>query len=465
MAEEIIPIRPWFSQSLQSSIERLKHKRGAMHKIRASETFRSGLDRLSVYHLYLVLPISGRIYDVTDSVESITYSYDFDTPYTQMQVNFYSTTNMYRFLKPGNWLALFGPYYNNADTVRTFDENGELKEHFTVPETFSQFEEIDRAQIVSVDAEVGDQNSITVTAKDPTWILAKSVMPWRLPTGTLAERLRFIEGRGFLRLRENLIDTRYELPATRAGNSTVWENIQLDLGETNLKLSEEIQGKLAEAGFEGLLNRPIDQVRFVVRHRKGEYYIQEITIQHRHWAFEVGNNIMGLTRHDSIEEFYNEINVISTGDDLFAQFSGVEEGVSLKETVTGFAEGDQRSLQRYGRHVLTVEEEVPNDPVAAQKQAEKLLKRLNKVHSTANLTTYSLTGLRWGDQIVLYDPTVDVSGIYWIRGGKHTIQDGIATMALDIEFEALAPEAMRQEQIEDDPLRQFTVLGQAEVEE
>ncbi len=366
--------------------------------------------------------------DISDFVVSIEYSYDFKTPYSTFKIVLYDSTALSPFLSAGNWIVVYGPRWNNTDILigGELDVDSNLSagrgdfSNLSIAEEKSLFTEIDRGQITNIEKRVGDTELVKVTVKDPTWILHKNKLPVRLPGGTATERLRFLSTKMNIPLYEPLLETSHILGASRGGQNTVWEDIYLDLGETNL-----IEGK-----------------RYVLRQRRGLFFLQEITDQTFMWAFEVGHNLISLSLQQSIEDYYNRIYVLRNENSELDSLGG-SNASSLELPYTGFAVADDVDLQRFGEHTLVVNENQSEKTPTAQIQAEELLKKFGKIQQEANLTSFSLTGIRWGDQILIYEPVLNMSGVFWVRSGNHQIIAGKATMNLQVEFDFIAPEEVR----------------------
>ncbi len=367
--------------------------------------------------------------DISDFVVSIDYSYDFKTPYATFKIVLDHPTILSRFLFPGNWIVVYGPRWNNTDVLVGKPSTEELnaaiaagEEAFVNASTEqkSLFTEIDRGQISNIEKGVGDTELIKVTVKDPTWILHKNKLPLRLPGGTATDRLRFLSTKMNIPLYDPLLETSHILGPTRGGQNTVWEDIQLDLGETNL-----IEGR-----------------RYVLRHRRGRFFLQEITDQTFMWAFEVGYNLISLSQQQSIEDYYNKIYVLRNENSELDSLGG-SNASSLELPYTGYAVASDDALERFGEHTLVVNENQSEKTPTAQIQAEELLKKFGKIQQEANLTSFSLTGIRWGDQILIHEPVTNVSGVFWVRSGSHQITAGRAIMNLQVEFDFIAPEEIR----------------------
>ncbi len=389
---------------------------------------------------YLDLTLQD-FFDLSEFVVSIDYSYDFNTPYAVFDIVFTHSTIVSDYLVPGNWIVVYGPYWNNSDFIpgnigSVPAEIKQLKQElpllfeldeYNVADSQSTYEEIDRGQIVSVQKNIGDNNLVKARVKDPAWLLAKNVLPIRLPAGTLTERLRFISREINIPLYEPLIETSHELPSTRGGRESVWEDINFDLGMTNR----------------------VEGTRYVLRHRKGSFFLQEITTQKRMWSFEVGSNLISLELRQSIDEYYNKIYVLTNTDVILSEFFGnADDPTSLEIDFTGFAKADDSDFERFGEHVLVVKEDLTEKTPTAQLQAIELLKKFNKIQQDASLASFSLNGLRWGDQILVYEPVANLSGVFWIRSGHHTIKAGSAIMTLQLDFDRLAPDDVRKQQSE-----------------
>lgn len=367
-----------------------------------------------------------RFFDLSDFVVSIEYKFDFDTPYAAFGIVFSHPTITSRFLVPGNWVVVYGPYWNNSDVILQGEDS--IGAQFGIADGKSLYEEIDRGQIASVEKEIGDNGKISIAVKDPAWILAKSKLPVRLPFGTFTERLRFLSEQVNIPLYEPLIETEHQLKSTRGGRETIWNDIVFDLHETN-----RVEGK-----------------RYVLRHRKGSFFIQEVTDQEYMWAFEVGSNLISLKINQSIEDYYNKIYILTNSvSDLDALLGGSNgDATSLELPYVGFAVNEDE-FDRFGQHVLVVSEDLTSLSPTAQAQADNLLEKNSKIKEIASLVSYSLNGLRWGDQILVHEPVSNVSGVFWVRGGVNKIIAGQAIMNLDIEFDYLASEAVREEQSSD----------------
>jgi len=221
------------------------------------------------YDVFVINPFTETLLDLSQYVVEINYSYDYQTAFAVTEITFANTTNIFRFIRAGYWLVWYGPYFPNVGAK-------------------VQYAEIDRGIISQISANIGDDKSVQVTVKSPAWLLAKNIIPYRLPEGTLTERLRFLSGRGLLNLEEPLLDTQYVLSPTRGGRESVWEDITFDLAETN---------------------RARDK-KYVLRHRKGRFYLWDTEVQKHMFALEIGSNIFRATRSFSLEDYYNVINVI-----------------------------------------------------------------------------------------------------------------------------------------------------------
>jgi hypothetical protein len=216
------------------------------------------------------------------------------------------------------------------------------------------------------------------------------------------------------------------LAATRGGQESIWEDIMFDIAEINKS----------------------QESRYLIRHRKGVFYLDEVSNQTQMWAFEVGSNIFSAELKQTIENYYNQIYVISTEETLNESLLGFDEsGTSLDLSVAGFAQNDF-DFTRYGRHVLTVNEETGIGVETAQQQADNLLRKHNKVEQELTLSAYNINGLKWGDKIVLYEPDLNRSGVCWIRGGRHRIAEAEVMMELDVAFDYVLPEEVRNVQLE-----------------
>lgn len=359
----------------------------------------------AAYDVFVVHPRSNQIWDLSAFVVEIGYSYDYVTPFTKLDIVFANTTNVLRFLKPGYWVVWYGPFFNNFG----------IKTRYT---------EIDRGIITEVHAAVGDEKSVSIIAKDPAWMLSKNVIPLRLPEGTLTDRLRFLAGRNLLSLEEPLRDTEYVLPSTRGGTVSVWEDIYFDIAETNKKLDR----------------------KYVLRHRKGEFTIWDTELQSHMWAFEIGSNIFRALRNSSIEDYYNIINVLTSESNPLEQFGLTSSDIHLDVAATALNEDD---IGFYGQHILTVPEELTTNTPSAQIQADNLLKKHNKIQEVIQLQTYSITGLRWGDKVLVYEPTLNIAGIYHVASGQHTINSAGAVMILHLELDSVAPDRIRDAALDD----------------
>lgn len=385
-----------------------------------------------IYDLFVVLPMSGRAFDLSPFQVETTIKKDFKTPYTELGIILKGDVLLRQYLAPGNWVFLFGPYYNNTDP-RSFNNIGPTTDR-NQNIYKGQYAEIERGQIVEQEHVFQAGNNFTIVARDPAWLLAKNKIPTRIPEGTLTDRLRFWEMLGHLKLRggsvdtsHKLVETQHKLSMTRGGTNTIWDEIQLDLAETN----------------------KVEDKRYVLRHRSGEFYIQDLTQQQRMWAFEYGNNIFSLAHRQSIQDYANVVYTLSNQNtsplDSFANPAVTPDTTTLESLqlpYTGLAMHAQ-DIPRYGQHVLIHQDQNTDLAQTGQQQAETLLEKFGKLQETAVLSTYGMAGLNWGDQILVYAPDAQMSGVYWIRGVKHVIADGSSTMSLDVDFDYILPDELR----------------------
>lgn len=409
------------AQVSRSEFEAAMAKASQVTKISSDDVYNRG-----GYDFYILTP-EGRAYEVSTLVMNYSNSFSFHEAYSTIQIQFANPTMISGLLEPGNWVLIYGPYWNNSDPPG-YVESLPIDISKITSVGKGLYQEIDRAQIVTVNTGVGDISSATVIAKTPEWLLAKNVLPYRVPKGTLKERLAFIAKVSGMSFDANIgEDSEYVLPATRGGRDTIWEDIQYDLGEVN-----RVEGK-----------------RFVLRQRRGMFYLHEITRQKRMWMFEVGANILDFQLQKSIEEYYNVVYVQSNTNSMINElFQDLELGedannpTTLKIDFTGFAQ-NEADFARFGQHILVIDEQHSPDLPTAQEQADYLLSKFNKIQQTATLQTFNLNGIRWGDQILIAEPTNNLYGVFWVRGGEQTVSAGQAIMDLDISFDYVAPESVR----------------------
>ncbi len=380
----------------------------------------SEINDFSKYSVFVYRPVTGEYRDLQDFVSSIEYSYDDHTPYVEIRVVLVNTTEVSQHVKVGDWLILYGPYMRHLSGT---EESNELRTTRSV-----EFSEIERGQITSMVKSVGDDKTIIVTAKDPTWLLAKNSIPEKIPQGTLIERMRYLESLGYLNYKESAaaFTSSYIIPGTRGGRDSIWEDIMFDLGEVNMT----------------------EDLRLILRQRRSEFFIEDLNDQEFKWAFEVGNNIFAASLYESIENYFNEVYVQSTEDGILNDFIGLSsDPVSLEVDVSGYA-SNQLDFPKFGRHILIVGSEEEGGIEVAQAQANNLLKRTNKIEQLLSVDAFNINGLKWGDQIIVFEPTLNISGVFFIRGGKHKISEAEAIMSLDIAFDFLLPDEVRNYQAE-----------------
>ncbi len=221
-----------------------------------------------------------------------------------------------------------------------------------------------------------------------------------------------------------MLETFHVIAGTRGGRSSIWEDIAFDISETN----------------------QIENKRYILRQRKSRFFLQEISSQAVRWAFEVGNNIFDLKLNQSIQQYYNEVYVIAEESGGFISDLVPDDSSSLGLSVVGYASASDQ-FSKFGRHIMTVEEQTDILTSDAQAQAENLLKKFNKITKTAKMSTYSLTGMRPGEQIILYEPLNNLSGVYFVGGARHHIEAAQAVMELDIEFDFALPNDIRQAEV------------------
>ncbi len=164
------------------------------------------------------------------------------------------------------------------------------------------------------------------------------------------------------------------------------------------------------------------------------------------WAFEIGANVMSATKQMSIESFYNMIYVIGQEDTGLEEFSLAPTGITLP--VTGFAI-DEETITYFGQHILTVSEELTTTTPDAQTQADQLLEDYGKVEEVFSLSTYSIPGIRWGDKVLVYEPTLDFAGIYHVMSVQHQWTAGSFLMTLTVKYDSPAPEEVRKIALQD----------------
>lgn len=384
------------------------------------------------YDIYVIQTLTGRIFDLSPFHVQTKISQDFKTAFTSMDIVFKGEIQLRDYLVPGNWIILYGPYYNNVDLRKSFvpAPSSERNQNVMAKDRYS---EIERGQIVDAEQQLGPDGQWLIHARDPSWLLAKNKIPVMIPEGTATDRLRFWENKGLIKLDGNLTETTHQLSATRSGKRSIWEEIQLDLAETN----------------------KVEDKRYVLRHRSGKFFIQEISVQQRMWSFEVGNNIFELAHRQSIQDYANVVYVTNnqeTSDSVLSEFSAenddAENNESLEIPYTGFAilEDD---IPRFGTHILVQEQEQVDIEYTGQQQAENLLKKFGKIQETALLETYGMAGIHWGDQVLIYAHDAEMSGVYWVRAVQHIIKDGETTMTLDIDFDYVISEDLRQSEESD----------------
>lgn len=379
------------------------------------------------YNLFVVFPLDGRIFDLTPFHVQTTITQDFKTSYTTLDVVLKGNDDLRHYLDPGNWLFLYGPYFTNQDI-------GTGKSQPSAPDTpqnqdqmKDRFAEIERAQIVESEQQLGAAGTFVITAKDPSWLLAKNKVPTMIPEGTASERLAFWALKGLIKLRGSLIHTEHIISSTRGGTRSIWDEIQLDLAETN----------------------KVEDKRYVLRQRAGEFYIQDLTTQGRMWAFEVGNNIFKLAHRRSIQDYANIVYVQSNQDTTATsplapdeEFADQTDLESLEEPFVGFAI-NKDDVPRYGQHIRVEQQDNTDIDLTGQQQADTLLAKYNKVQQTAMISTYGIPGIMWGDQVLIYAHGADMSGVYWVRAIKLVIRDGSVLMDMDIDFDYVISDELR----------------------
>jgi len=362
------------------------------------------------WDVFIINPQTGKMYDATESVISIEYRSSFETAYCEFSIEFRKDSEAIELLTPPNWILVKGFIYGKAvfNFRNTNKSNG-------------IYDEIDRAQITTVEATAGLEGNLVVSAKDPAWILVKDKIPYRMPKGTLTERLRFLEGRGLIKLARDMIATTHVIEPTRGGQVSVWEDIVSDLTETNF-----VEGK-----------------HYVLRHSKGQFDIVDLSRITNAWSFEVGQNLFSLKVSKSIEDFYNAVYVISSGASTLNDVIGDADEPNGTEIVVAASAIDDDSAVLFGKHYLIESETKTLRTPDAQKQAEYLLRKHNRIKQNGSLQSYSLSGLKWGDRIFVYEPQTRVVGQYFVRSVAHQVVNGMASMSVEIDFEKVVPDTIR----------------------
>lgn len=372
---------------------------------RTTEITGNSLFKMGVVDVFAHHPRTGQVWDITAFVDGITYQEDYETPFASIELSLVNPTNILSYVQPGMWISMHGPYFPHYGARGTYQE-------------------IDRGQIVSVQAKMGDDKRASVLVKDPGWLISKNKIPYRLPEGTLTERLRFMEVRGFLTLDENLPDIDYVLAATRGGQESIWDDIMFDIGEINR----------------------VNEKKYVLRHHKGKFSVVDTENQVNMWAFEIGSNVLEATKQSSIENFYNMIYVVGQEDNPLEEFG--LDSASITLPVTGFA-ANSDNITYFGQHIMTVSEQLTISTPNAQIQAEQLLEDYGKVEEVFSFSTYSIPGIRWGDKVLLYEPSLDLAGIYYVLSAQHQWTAGSFLMTLTVQYDSPAPEEVRDVALED----------------
>ena len=402
-----------------------------------------------------------RMYDISNFVRSIQYGHDVSTGFATINVMVKNDPTIRHHLRSPNWIVLRGPYWSYgpseelrnelsgvqevnveeliantgltepeqiADAIATYRDQQRRNLIFDITERFNdQMEEIDRGIIVEVKVTHGDDNTISVTAKDPTWYLTKNNIPYKIPEANLTNRLRVMQSLGHIHVREPLIVTRHIIPSTRGGERSLYNEILFDINETNRH----------------------DGKRYRLRHRKGEHYIDDDTRQDFLWGFVVGKNIMKLDTTYSMEGYYNRVYVIETSKDSYTL---LDEHLTYPDlpplndqvAIVGFAQ-NENDFDKYGLQSLTVSSGVSSLIPSAEYQSYKILEDLNKIEQTITLDTFSIPSIKVGNGILIYDPVLNLAGVYWVRAFNHQIRGASATMTINADLDYIADERYRKD--------------------
>lgn len=399
----------------------------SLHEYESSSTLRKGSYSLYVYNVE-----ANTMFDISEYVINISYSGDENSGFNTISAVVQNAVIIRPLLRPPNWIVLEGPYWPSRIEYTDVQPREDFRED---PSMFGRIEqrsggskrEIDRGMIVDVTYNQGDNKTITLLCKDPTWLLVKNSLQVRFPQGTLTNRLEYLETSGHILLPDDIIRTEHEIKSSRGGETSLYNDIIYDINETNR----------------------VEGTRYRLRHRAGKHFLHDDTDQDLLWGFVYGKNIMGLSVKESIEGYYNQVYVTSSSsktgvlNDLF-------DGSPYFNNYTGVA-NNPADWPTYGLHSTTQRAEQNRYTPNEQLQAFKFLERTNKPESTARVETFAMPGILVGDGVLIYEPVTGLAGIYYVRAFNCDIQADIATMRLDVQFDRLSDDRVRRE-IENDSI-------------
>jgi hypothetical protein len=140
------------------------------------------------------------------------------------------------------------------------------------------------------------------------------------------------------------------------------------------------------------------------------------------------NDIISGTQEVSIEDLKTQVLVTKGNIDPTAEDAKSKDFVPYKEVLIV----DKEGVQRYGQ-LQTVEEADDKDTLASMKnRGNTILGSSNKPETTSNIDFIGNVNCITGRIIEVTDPTIGLSGVYYITSDNHTFSNGVHKMSLQI---------------------------------
>lgn len=190
-----------------------------------------------------------------------------------------------------------------------------------------------------------------------------------------------------------IANTEYKLPKFLAREKSIYDMMIIALSETTKRTRK----------------------KYMLRMHEGKLNLIQKGKEKMIWRIAEGSNLTSASYSESIEEMKNRIVIVGDKDQVIAKVE------------------DANLIKQYG--ILQEIKKEDNIKLGeAQTLAKNLLTELGKVSREAEISAIGIPDIKAGDAIQVEESLTGLKGYFWIDSDSHTIQNGVHTMNLKLNY-------------------------------